>query len=76
MKWEDANGKAPEEGKWSVRERQEYFPHVYGNVEGGGSEGRGLRLGREEVDSRYVWTRGEGEWRDEVGPWEEGMPLL
>lgn len=63
VKWENVHGKEGEAGE------EGFFPHIYGNVEGGG-----LKLGREEVESVGIWKTGEKGWSGDEWCFQEDVP--
>lgn len=74
VKWEDVDGKEPDQGtgEWSIEgeKGRGFFPHVYGNRDGG----NGCGLGTDEVKDHGVWRKGERGWATEQWPWEEDIP--
>ncbi|KAI6715308.1 hypothetical protein PZA11_002887 [Diplocarpon coronariae] len=73
--WEDTKGKGPDENsrRWDVEGSRGFFPHVYANA-GPGTGDRGLKLGRDEVESVGMWKKAGEMWSPKGWPFGEDVP--
>lgn len=73
--WESVSGEAAAgEWDWKSAEGKANYPHVYSNGPEEFACGRGIRLGKEEVEKVGEWKRNGEAWSKNGWPFEDDIP--
>lgn len=76
INWETSPGEQKDgQWQWTSEDGKKAYPHIYSNGDEEGQCGKGIKLGKEEVENVGLWKKGAEGWTVEDWPFgHEDIP--